>query len=404
MALNRPRTSKPRGICKYYKTARGCFANDTCKFLHNDPSSTSTSQPESPNGCVSPQVVLTPYDSTKTCRYFSNGYCKRGADCWFRHVIKNTYPSASEAEEEELLCSICLEKPVTFGLLGGCNHVFCVQCIRQWRDPETKSGDLATSSNTKKCPMCRSPSRFITPSSRFWKEGEEGKAKVVLAYKESMSRVPCRYFQETKKKKPFCPFGKDCFYQHINDDGTKYVFRDGVDVCMKIHSSRRTQGPHTFYDINYEPRFLGTMDFDIPAQESIEGIPFLTLEIDGDFHDVAFSSGSREDQGRPRVRRRELLNGSGSFDTDVAAAFRELERSLDIIINEGLSADANAELSLLRESLAENIYLLFRQHAGNHGDSSNPDLVRASPSSASHEENGRSRRFLEHMRMMVWQS
>jgi E3 ubiquitin-protein ligase makorin len=31
-----------------------------------------------------------------------------------------------------------------------------------------------------------------------------------------------------------CPFGKDCFYQHLQDDGTRFVFKDGVDRSMKV--------------------------------------------------------------------------------------------------------------------------------------------------------------------------
>lgn len=51
---------------------------------------------------------------------------------------------------------------------------------------------MVESGNTKKCPMCRTSSKFITPSSRFWKEGQEGKLKAIKAYKESMARVPCK--------------------------------------------------------------------------------------------------------------------------------------------------------------------------------------------------------------------
>ena len=40
--------------------------------------------------------------------------------------------------------------------------------------------------------MCRVPTNFITPSSKFWKAGTREKDNVVKAYKESMSRVPCR--------------------------------------------------------------------------------------------------------------------------------------------------------------------------------------------------------------------
>lgn len=99
--------------------------------------------------------------------------------------------------------------------------------------------------------MCRAPSRFITPSSNFYKQGEQGKEQVMTHYRESMKRVPCRqvypviclpfclsrfgrYFQKSLSSTPFCPFGKDCFYLHANTDGSEHVFTDGVDECMKV--------------------------------------------------------------------------------------------------------------------------------------------------------------------------
>ena len=112
MSRPRPVTSKARGVCKFYATSRGCFAGDSCKFLHGE------------------QEALTPYDKSKTCRYFAAGFCKRGADCWFRHVLPEPVASGSveqqvlappppaEDSDEDLMCSICYEKPVTFGLLG----------------------------------------------------------------------------------------------------------------------------------------------------------------------------------------------------------------------------------------------------------------------------------------------
>lgn len=45
------------------------------------------------------------------------------------------------------------------------------------------------------------------------------------------------YFQKSllkNKNNPICPYGKDCFYSHLKEDGTPYVFKDGVDVCMKV--------------------------------------------------------------------------------------------------------------------------------------------------------------------------
>ena len=49
------------------------------------------------------------------------GFCKRGDACWFLHVSdrrKSGDNLTLTEDEDEELCSICFEKPVTFGLLG----------------------------------------------------------------------------------------------------------------------------------------------------------------------------------------------------------------------------------------------------------------------------------------------
>lgn len=43
-----------------------------------------------------------------------------------------------------------------------------------------------------------------------------------------------RYFQRSSPDHRYCPFGKDCFYQHQNADGTPYVFKYGVDHYMRV--------------------------------------------------------------------------------------------------------------------------------------------------------------------------
>jgi len=59
------------------------------------------------------------------------GYCKRGENCWFKHIKdsksqRNGKGNDSDSDSDSYDCSICLETPVTYGLLGGCGHIFCV--------------------------------------------------------------------------------------------------------------------------------------------------------------------------------------------------------------------------------------------------------------------------------------
>ncbi|KAJ7623335.1 hypothetical protein FB45DRAFT_925318 [Roridomyces roridus] len=196
--MSRPPTSKPRGPCKYYDTPRSA-------------------------------------DSTAA------GFCKRGAQCWFSHTLKGKEKEVIADEDD--LCSICFEKPVTYGLLNDCSHIFCITCIKQWRDPANKTD--AGAGNTKLCPMCRQPAKFIIPSSKFYPHGEE-KDSLLARYMDSMARVPCRYFQRSlaaTPSRPFCPFGKDCFYQHRNADGSEHTFDQGVDVSMRRYAAQRDSAP-----------------------------------------------------------------------------------------------------------------------------------------------------------------
>ena len=115
--MDRPLTSKSRGICRYYNTSRGCFAGDSCKFLHGD------------------DERLTPYDKAKVCRYFVQGmsfccplrrfvlmscagHCTRGDKCWFLHEHPKPHPGDSRTQVDAESCCICMEKPVTYGLLS----------------------------------------------------------------------------------------------------------------------------------------------------------------------------------------------------------------------------------------------------------------------------------------------
>ncbi|ESO03033.1 hypothetical protein HELRODRAFT_185662 [Helobdella robusta] len=114
------------------------------------------------------------------------------------------------------VCGICLEvvwhkKPTSrqrFGVLSGCDHVFCLECIRKWRTQQGVHDDV------RLCPQCRVRTDFVIPS-HYWYENKEDKQDLINAYKTSLSKKPCRYFV----RDGFCPFTKNCFYSHVGEDG-----------------------------------------------------------------------------------------------------------------------------------------------------------------------------------------
>ena len=73
------------------------------------------------------------------CKYFSQGNCQYGARCMYVHESTLSPEELKEAEDSKLVeCGICYERVLDkrgerFGLLSGCNHAFCLSCVRNWR-------------------------------------------------------------------------------------------------------------------------------------------------------------------------------------------------------------------------------------------------------------------------------
>ena len=61
-------------------------------------------------------------------------------------------------------------------------------------------------------------------------------AFVLFLVTTTILSVPCgnRHFEHSGKKS--CPFGKECFFKHLNKDGSVHVFTQGVrsSVCGVI--------------------------------------------------------------------------------------------------------------------------------------------------------------------------
>ncbi|KAH9004740.1 hypothetical protein EDB86DRAFT_2885217, partial [Lactarius hatsudake] len=108
------------------------------------------------------------------------------------------------APDDSLICPICMEEPVIFGLLADCSHVLCINCIRNWHGQESSSEDVTLSLVTPERPLERYKAR-------------------------SLQQIPCRYFTTSNPDCRYCPFGRDRMYQHQNEDGTPYVFNKGAD-------------------------------------------------------------------------------------------------------------------------------------------------------------------------------
>ena len=115
--------------------------------------------------------------------------------------------------DSNMECVVCMElvknkKDPRFGLLS-CEHCVCLECIRQWRSKESVS-------TSKTCPICRSTTFFVTPST-VWPDGETSKAFIISNYMSKLSKINCKHFNYGDGS---CPFGTSCLYKHITREGS----------------------------------------------------------------------------------------------------------------------------------------------------------------------------------------
>ncbi|KLJ09358.1 hypothetical protein EMPG_15221 [Blastomyces silverae] len=289
-----------------------------------------------------PQTALAPRTRLPAnqvdCKWWKRGHCFRGRECYFRHddalagvdkpakhpaagaTAVNTRaetavagpsvssePTASQAppttatspkpEAPEELCGICMETPTVFGLLVNCDHVFCLSCIRSWRSSVgTSAEDVINAPDsrvprqtTKTCPLCRTKSEFVVPSSVFPTPPQAtaataglarsetvstndstgnaepssligadnpAKAKIIDRYLARLKEIPCRYFEESIQRwrdlpiienpdlevggllhpsfSGECLFGNECHFAHIHPiTKVPYIFTKKEITSMK---------------------------------------------------------------------------------------------------------------------------------------------------------------------------
>jgi hypothetical protein len=157
----------------------------------------------------------------RVCEFFKKGNCKYTDKCKFYHpkeTTKNNQGGDYVVDDE---CCICLEKVIAngkqFGVMDGCDHTFCLDCIRGWRATYDKR---AGKHHFRTCPICRRNSYTVVPSSKMIKSGPE-KEDLINEYKSVVKAIPCKHFN---KGKGACPFMNSCFYAHLLPDGSAYTY------------------------------------------------------------------------------------------------------------------------------------------------------------------------------------
>ncbi|GAM25366.1 hypothetical protein SAMD00019534_085410 [Acytostelium subglobosum LB1] len=227
-------TSDPKKPLSYLEVLKQNLELPPNFYLEDDTSTTSTSKDDSKTEAL--------------CLFYLQGGCRNGDGCKFIHgnmcdlcdkpMLVPGHAAQNDEHKKQCLasrqrmvqrehirnleCGICFESVVEknqrFGLLSHCDHIFCLDCIREWRG-STASGapqPLSNSNNSVRlCPMCRVNSYFIIPSDVF--VSQEEKQEIIDEYKSKLSTIPCKYFNNGKGS---CKFGTSCMYAHLNADGS----------------------------------------------------------------------------------------------------------------------------------------------------------------------------------------
>jgi len=229
------------GECYQY----GAQANDGVVDEEEEEKLCLQALPASVSTTPKPLTPVNPdYDPTvKICQFWLHSTCNYDANCKLAHRFSTTRcPHCDKQcgaspliqqqhlrecrvklmlDEERKLsesqeCAICHENIVRegrkFGLLTGCTHAFCLDCIREWRGVLGQAKEVV-----RACPVCRQLTWFIVPSHRFVTDAKR-KQQIIEEYKQRMAQIRCKHFDENELEE--CPFGSSCFYKHVRKDGS----------------------------------------------------------------------------------------------------------------------------------------------------------------------------------------
>ena len=137
-----------------------CFSNKHVYFL-NSWDIENLSRSSVPSFNYRTKIVFNPSnfisnDTEDLCQFFLLGSCRFMSKC------KKYHPESIE-DSECMLCKVKIKSSLRkFGLLSGCQDIFCYPCIRQWRSRGNVIPEIANS-----CPVCGIMSDELISSSIF---------------------------------------------------------------------------------------------------------------------------------------------------------------------------------------------------------------------------------------------
>lgn len=227
-----------RGPCSFF--LMGNCRRSNCKFFHSTRLSEDFTERERTQ-------------KRPLCTYFFMGRCKFGDKCKFSHDEEDGTQTSS-ITKDGIDCGICYEKiNKSFGILT-CNCAFCLSCIRKWRNDGQQIQNKET---VRLCPLCRTESLFVIPSPIFVTD-KKMKDMLLESYKLKCSQIPCKYFSPTDVF-PSCPFGKSCFYAHLNEDGTPALTKPRTHTYKGSRKNDNRFGRRTN---EYTQQIYTSIDFD----------------------------------------------------------------------------------------------------------------------------------------------
>ena len=105
---------------------------------------------------------------------------------------------------------MCLEpvlaKGKQFGVLDGCDHTFCLQCIREWRATYDKK---TSKHHYRTCPICRKNSYLVIPSYYMVNSGPEKDALIEEFLNSNADKTICTFFMQGN-----CKYADRCKFLH----------------------------------------------------------------------------------------------------------------------------------------------------------------------------------------------